>query len=101
MVAWYPPLRQLGTRERKHERALRYSGTAVPGGGAEEGRRLGSQGARATGWAESLKSLPMGRKHGRGLPTPQSLGGASRNMLGQRPAGTPRDVGNGRLLAAW
>ena len=54
-----------------------------------------------TGWAESLKSLPMGRKHGRGLPTPQSLGGASRNMLGQRPAGTPRDVGNGRLLAAW
>lgn len=67
------------------------------GGGAED-QVLGSQEARATGWAETeLKSLPMGRKQGKGEPIPQGLEGATRNMLGQRPAGTPRGVGNSRL----
>lgn len=42
----------------------------------------------------SLRSLPMGRKHGRGQPAPQGLGCATRNMLGQRAAGTPRGTGN-------
>lgn len=94
MVALYPPLRQLGAREWKQERTLGYLGTAVLG--VEEQRHehwVPRELEPQAGQRQSLKCLPMGRKHGRGVPTPQGFRGATRNMLGQRPAGTPRGTG--------